>query len=240
MLGTWVQPLVWEDFTCHGAPKPVRHNHWGLHALEPECCDCWSFSACSPCSAPEAQAPQLEQPLLNTAEKAHAQHQRPRAVKNNWLIIKKKRCRQACIPLQRLWFLLFSCPVVSDSATPWTAAGQASPSLTVSQSLPKFMSIALVMPSNHFIPCHPLLLLPSIFPSIRVFSSEKALCIRWPKYWSVSFSISPSNEYSGLISFKINWFDLLAVQETLKSLLQHHSSKVSILWHSAFFTVQLS
>ena len=98
MLGTWVQPLVWEDFTCHGAPKPVRHNHWGLHALEPECCDCWSFSACSPCSAPEAQAPQLEQPLLNTAEKAHAQHQRPRAVKNNWLIKKKKDVGRPAFP----------------------------------------------------------------------------------------------------------------------------------------------
>ena len=96
------------------------------------------------------------------------------------------------------------------------------------------------MPSNHLILCHPLLLLPSIFPSIRVFSYELALCIRWPKYWSFSFSISPSNEYSGLISFRIDWFDLLAVQRTLKSLLQHHSSKASILQHSAFFVVQLS
>ena len=106
-------------------------------------------------------------------------------------------------------------------------------------SLLKLMSIELVMPSNHLILYHPLLLLPSIFPSIRVFCSESVLCIRWPKYWSFSFSISPSNEYSGLISFRMDWFDLLAVQGTLKSLLQHHSSKASILWHSAFFTVQL-
>ena len=102
------------------------------------------------------------------------------------------------------------------------------------------MSIELVMPSNHLILCHPLLLLPSIFPSIRVFSSESVLHIRWPKYWSFSFSISPFSEYSGLISFKIDWFDFLAVQGTLKSLLQHHSSKASILWCSAFFMVQLS
>ena len=102
------------------------------------------------------------------------------------------------------------------------------------------MSIELMMPSNHLILCHPLLLQPSIFPSIRVFSNESALHIRWPKYWSFSFSISPSNEYSGLISFRINWFDFLAVQGTLKSLLQHHSSKASTLWCSAFFVVQLS
>ena len=102
------------------------------------------------------------------------------------------------------------------------------------------MSIELGMPSNHLILCHPLLLLPSIFPSIRVFSNESALHIRWPKYWSFSFNISPSNEYSELISFRMDWLDLLAVQGTLKSLLQHHSSKAAILWHSAFFTVQLS
>ena len=125
-------------------------------------------------------------------------------------------------------------------ATPWTAAHQASLSITNSQSLLKLMSIKLLMPSNHFILCHPLLLLPSIFPSIRVFSSKSVLHIRWPKYWSFSFSISPSNEYSGLISFWIDWFDLLAVQGTLKSLLQHHSSKASILRCSAFFIVQLS
>ena len=124
--------------------------------------------------------------------------------------------------------------------TPWTAACQASLSFTISWSLLTLMFIELVMPSNHLILSHPLLLLPSIFPSIRVFSSELALCIRWPRYGNFSFSISPSNEYSGLISFRIDWFDLLAVQGTLKSLLQHHSSKASILWSSAFFIVQLS
>ena len=118
--------------------------------------------------------------------------------------------------------------------------GQASLSITNSWSLLKLMSIELVMPSNHLILCRPLLLLPSIFPSIRVFSNESALCIRHPKYWSFSFSISPSNEYSGLISFRIDWFDLLVVQGTLKSLLQHHSSKPSIFQCSAFFIVQLS
>ena len=135
----------------------------------------------------------------------------------------------------------FSHSVVSNSfATPWTTACQASLSITNSQSLLKFMSIKSVMPSNHLILCCPLLLLPSVFPSIRVFSNESVLHIRWPKYWSFSFSISPSNEYSGLISFMIDWFDLLAIQGTLKSLLQHDSSKASILWHSAFFIVQLS
>ena len=113
-------------------------------------------------------------------------------------------------------------------------------SSTISYSLLKFMSIESVMPSNHLILCHPLLLLPSNFPSIRVFSSESALCIKWPKYWSFSFSIHPANGYSGLSSFRVDWFDHLAVQGTLKSLLQHHSSKVSILWCSAFFMVQLS
>ena len=130
---------------------------------------------------------------------------------------------------------------MSDSfCQTWTAARQASPSLTISQSLSKFMSILLVMSSNHLILCHPLLLLPSIFPSIRVFSNESALAIRWPKYWSFNFSINPSNEYSGLISFKIDWFDLLAVQGTLNSLVQHHSSKASILRCSVFFMVHLS
>ena len=124
--------------------------------------------------------------------------------------------------------------------TLWTAARQASLSITNSQSPPKPMSIESVMPSNHLILCHPLLLPPSIFPSIRVFSNESALHMRWPEYWSFSFNISPSNEYTGLISFRIDWLDLLAVQGTLKSLLQHHSSKGSILWHSAFFIVQLS
>ena len=113
-------------------------------------------------------------------------------------------------------------------------------SITNSQSLLKLMCIESVMPSNHLILCHPLLLLPSIFPSIRVFSNESVLRIRWPKYWSFSFSISPSNEYSGLISFRMDWLDLLAVQGTLKSVLQHHSSKAPILWRSAFFIVQLS
>ena len=127
-----------------------------------------------------------------------------------------------------------------DSATPWTAARQASLSITNSQSLLKLMSIESVMPSNHLILCCPPLLLPSIFPCIRVFSNESVLHIGWPKYWSFSFSISPSNEYSGLISFRIDWFDLLAVQGTLKSFLQHHSSKASILLCSAFFIVQLS
>ena len=125
-------------------------------------------------------------------------------------------------------------------ATPWTVAHQASLSITSSWSLCKLMSIASVMPSNHLILCHPLLLLPSIFPSIRVFSNESVLLIRWPNYWSFSFSISPCNEYSRLISFRMDWLDLLAVQGTLKSLLQHHSSKASIPQCSAFFTVQLS
>ena len=125
-------------------------------------------------------------------------------------------------------------------ATPETAAHQASLSITNSWSPPKLMSIESVMPSNHLILCHPLLLLPSIFPSIRVFSNESTLWIRWPKYWSFSFSITPSNKHSRLISFRMDWLDLLAVQGTLKSFLQHHSSKASILQCSPFFTVQLS
>ena len=124
--------------------------------------------------------------------------------------------------------------------TPRPATCQASPSFTISQSLLRFMSIELVMLSNHLILCHPLLFLPSIFPSIRVFSNESVLHIRWAEYWSFSFSISPSNQYSGLISFRMDWLDLLAVQRTLKSLLQHHGSKASILWCSALFIVQLS
>ena len=123
----------------------------------------------------------------------------------------------------------FSCSVVSDSVTPWTAARQTSLPITNSQSLLKLMSIELVMPSNHLVLCRPLLLSPSIFPSIRVFSNESVFPIRWPQYWSFSFNISPSNEHSGLISFRMDWFDLLVVQGTLKSLLQHHSSKASIL-----------
>ena len=124
--------------------------------------------------------------------------------------------------------------------TPWTAARQASLSITNSQSLLKVMSIKSVVPSNHLILCRPLLLLPSIFPSIKVFSNELVLHIRWPKYWSFSFSISPSNEYSGLIFFRTDWFDLLTVQGTLKNLLQHHSLKPPVLWCSAFFIAQLS
>ena len=143
-----------------------------------------------------------------------------------------------CVPgiLQYTQFL--SC--VQLLATPWTAACQASLSLAISQSLPKFMCIASVMTSSHLILWCPLILLPSIIPSIREFSSESAVHIRWPKYWSFSFSISPSNKYSGLISLKIDWFDLLAVQGTLRSLLKNQSLKASILQHSAFFTVQLS
>ena len=133
---------------------------------------------------------------------------------------------------------LLSC--VRLLSTPRTAARQAPLSITNSQRLLKLISIEMVMPSNHLILCRPLLLPPSVFPSIKVFSNESALCIRWPKYWSFSFNIGPSNEYSGLISFRMNWLDLLAVQGTLKSLLQHHSSKASTLQHSAFFIVQLS
>ena len=129
---------------------------------------------------------------------------------------------------------------MSDSATPWTAARQDPLSITNSRSLLKLMPIESVMPSNHLIFCCPHLLLPSVFPSIRVFSSESALHIRWPKYWSFSINISPSNEYPGLSSYRMDWLDLLAVQGTLKSLLQHHSSKASILLSSAFFIVQLS
>ena len=136
--------------------------------------------------------------------------------------------------------LLFSHSAVSSSLSPWTAAYQTTLSFTIFRSLLKLMSIELMMLSNHLILCHPLLLLPSIFPRIRVFSNEWALLIRWPKYWSFSFSIRPSNEYSGLISFRTDWFDLLVVQGALKSLLQRHNLKVSILWRSAFFMVQLS
>ena len=138
------------------------------------------------------------------------------------------------------YFLWFSSVAQSLShvrlfVNPWTAAHQASLSITNFRSVPKLMSIKSVMPSNHLILCRPLLLPPSIFYSIRVFPSESVLLIRWPKYWSFSFNISPSNEYSGLISFRIDWLDLLAVQGTLKSLLQHHSSKASVLWSSALF-----
>ena len=133
---------------------------------------------------------------------------------------------------------LLSC--VRLSVTPWTTALQATLSITSSQGLIKLTSIESVMPYEHLILYHPLLLLPSIFPSIRVFSNESSLHIRWPNYWSFSFSISPSNEHSGLISFRMDWLDLLAVQGTLKSFLQHHNLKASILWHSPFFIVQFS
>ena len=145
------------------------------------------------------------------------------------------------------WIAIFFSVVVVQSlshvqfpAIPWTAAHQASLSFTISHSLFKLMSIESVMPSHHLILYYFLLHLPAIFPGIRVFSNESVLCIRWAKYWSFSFSISSSNEYLGLTSFRIDWFDLLALQGTLKSLLQHHSSKAAILWCSAFFTVQLS
>ena len=133
---------------------------------------------------------------------------------------------------------LLSCVLLFE--TPRTAAHQDSPSITKYQSLLKLMSMESVMPSNHLILCHPLLLLTSVFPSVRFFSNESALRITWSKYWRFSFSISPSNEYSGLISFRMDWLDLLAVQGSLKSLLQHHYSKASILWCSAFFIAQLS
>ena len=139
-------------------------------------------------------------------------------------------CLQFSLVFSHVWLFV----------TPRTAACQASLSITNSKSLLKLMSVELVMPSNPLILCHPLLLLPSIFPTIRVFSNESVLHIRWSKYWSFSFNISPSNEYSGLISFRMDYLDLIAVQETLKSLLQHHSSKASILQHSALFIVQLS
>ena len=155
------------------------------------------------------------------------------------LVSYSPRGRKKLDTTEKLSFFLFISSVqllslVRLFATPWTAECQASLSLTNSQSLLKLTSIRLVMPSNHLILCCPLLL-ASVFPSIRVFSSESVLCIRWPKYWSFSFNISPSNEYSGLISFRIDWLDLLAVQGTLKSPLQHHSSKASTFWCSAFF-----
>ena len=146
--------------------------------------------------------------------------------------------------ISQMWFqfnsVQFSCSVVSDSVIPWTAACHTSLSIFKSQSLLKLRSIESVMPSNHLILCHLLLLPPSIFPSIRVLSNESALHIRWPKFWSFSLSIGPSNEYSGLISFRMKWLDFLTVQGTLKSLLQHHSSTASVLWHSSFFIVQFS
>ena len=164
-------------------------------------------------------------------------------IHRSFIIAKTKKQGINKIPVSewiiKLWLLLLLLftQLCSTLCDPWTAARGAFLSFTISQSLLTLMSIELVMPCNHLILCHPCLL-PSILPSIRVFSNESALCIRWPKYWS--FSISPSNEYSGLISFRIDWFDLPAVQGTLKSLLQHHSLKASFLWHSVFFMVQLS
>ena len=146
------------------------------------------------------------------------------------LVVFQKPCNQSLQSLSHVGLF----------GTPWTTAHQACLSITNSQSLLKLMSIESVMPANHLILCHHLLLLPSIFPSTRVFSNESVLHIRWPDCWSFSFSISPSNECSGLISFRMDWLDLLAVQGTLKSLLQYHGSKASVLWHSAFFIVQLS
>ena len=145
-------------------------------------------------------------------------------------------CHTSYLTCMQSWVQFLNC--VWLFATPWTSPCQASLSITNSRSLLKLMSIESVMPSNRLNLCHPLLP-PSTFPSIRVFSNESVLCIRWPKYWNFSFNISPSNEYSGLISFRMDWSDLLAVQGTLKSLLQHHSSKASILQCSAFFIVQL-
>ena len=147
--------------------------------------------------------------------------------------MKKKKKTHYWLPVQ------FNCSVVSDSATPWIEARQASLSITNSRSSLRLTFIKSVMPSSHLILCHPLLILPPIPPSIRVFSTESTLLMRWPKYWSFSFSIIPSEEIPGLIFFRMDWLDLLAVQGTLKNLLQHHSSKASIIWHSAFFTVQL-
>ena len=190
----------------------------------------------------------------DTAERLHHYHHQYRKyyIKNCWSLVWQIPHGAAKPVCHNYWSLStvepvllnssvqFSCSVMFHSVTPWTAAHQNSLSITNSQSLLRLMSIESVMPSNHLILCCSLLLLPSIFPSIRVFSSESVLRIRWPKYWSFSFSISPSNEYSRLISFRLDWLDLLAVQGTLKSLLQHHSSKTSILWLSAFFIVQLS
>ena len=154
-------------------------------------------------------------------------------------ISNNKNAQLSCIAICNAFSSIQSLSCVWLFATLWTSAHQASLSITNSRSPPKPMSIESVMPSNHLIPCRPILLLPSVFPSIRVFSNESALRIRWPKYWSFSFKISPSNEHPGLISFRMDWLDLLAVQETLKSLLQHHNSKASILLCSAFFIVQL-
>ena len=168
-----------------------------------------------------------------------------RILRFNWstLQVKCLSCTSHCSSIKSnfLWFsLVLSLSRVWLFATPWAAAHQASLSITNFWSLIKLMSIQSVMPSNHLNLCHPLLLLPSVLPSIGILSNESVLPIRWPKYWSFSFSISPSNEYSGLISFRMDWLDLLEVQGTLKSLLQHHSSKTSVRWHSAFLIEALT
>ena len=162
----------------------------------------------------------------------------PDVIGLTWVIL--NGLKHCCWKHLMLWQNVQLVSHVQFFATPWTAAHLASLSFAISQSLLKLMSIELVMPSNHLILCCPLLLLPSVFPNIRVFSKESAFRIKWPKYWSFSFSVRLSNDYSGLISFRTYWLDLLAVQGTLKSLLQYHTLKASILWCSAFFMVQLS
>ena len=161
----------------------------------------------------------------------------------NIILSKISQAQRLYTMIPFIWNILSSVQSLSRVqlfATPWNAARQASLSITNSQNLLKLMSIESVMPSNHLILCRPLLFPPSIFPSIRVFSNSSVLRIKWPKYWSFCFSINPSDEYSGLISFRTDWFELLAVQRTLKSLLQHHSSKASILWHSVLYSPALT
>ena len=209
-----VSPLSWKGSTCHWATEPTL---WRPHAAGT---DGHAPGACAPQKPPQGEAQTLQQraaPAHCNQRRAHSSNQDPAQSSS-----------------------LQSLTHVQLFVTPWTTVQQASLSITSSWSPPKPMSIKSVMPSNHLIHCHPLLLLPSIFSSIRVFSNESNFRIRWPKYWSFSFIISPSNEHSGLISFRMDWLDLLGVQGTLKTLLQHHSSKASILQHSAFFIVQLS
>jgi len=251
MQGTRAWSLV-EDSTCHGATKPICHNYWA-RVLEITSHKIWSPSTLEPvlCNKSSVQLLSCDQ-LFATPWTVTRQASlsitncqslpKPMSIESvmlsNHLIL--------CRPLLLLpWIFpsissvqLLSC--VWLFATPWTAAHQASLSITNFRSSPKLMFIESVMPSNHLILCRPLLLLPSIFPNIRIFSNESALRIRQPKYWSSSFNISPSNEYPGLISFRMDWLDLLAVQGTHKSLLQHHYSKAPILLRSAFFIVQLS
>ena len=212
--GTRVPSLVWEDPTCHGETKPESHSCWVCKPVLPA----------RETTTMRDPAPQLERshPCSLQLEEAWGQQKGPRAGISS---VQFSSVTQLCLTLQP--------HALQDARLPC-------PSPTNSQSLLKLMSIESVMTSNHLILCRPLLLPPSIFPSIRVFSSESVLHIRWPKYWCFSFSISLSNEYSGLISFRIDWLHLLAGQGTLKSLFQYHSLKASILWHSAFFMVQLS